>query len=134
MERKPKTKILYGYQTHRFKNNPEERRFAVAWHHQQAGKTLAYLLGNGVQPSDMVSARDNDVAATVIQWLGSPVGRAFLEELGYTKASKPRAPVEDRATKRRGRRVARLKDQVYRVRKILSAMDIELLNIDNPNA
>jgi len=25
------------------------------------------------------------VAATVIQWLGSPCGKFFLEELGYVK-------------------------------------------------
>ncbi len=129
---KPKARV-YGYQTQRLKANPEEKRFSVAWHRQQAGKTLAYLLGNGRDPAHL-EPRDNDVAATVIQWLGSPVGQAFLEELGYTKAKKTRAPVEDRVTKRRAKRVEKMKDRVYRIKKILGELDIDLLNVDNPHA
>lgn len=81
-----------GLQPHRLKDNPEEERFAKAWAEQNKhGNNLAYLLdsasgGNG-RPAD-ASPRDEVVAATVIQWLGSPVGQAFLEELGYTKPAK----------------------------------------------
>lgn len=74
-----------GLNTHRFKQNPEEKRFSDAWVEQQQGKTLAYILdpkpGNGYPPDP--SDRDEVVGATVIQWLGSPVGQAFLEDLGY---------------------------------------------------
>lgn len=70
----------------------EEGRFAGAWKrlNSQSRTHLAYLLTPShmdqhypISPSD----RDREVAATVIQWLGSPVGRCFLENLGYTKAS-----------------------------------------------
>jgi hypothetical protein len=78
-----------GLHTHRFKDNPEEKRFADAWSaHNAAGKTLAYLLTIGDQrfpgaPTD----GEERVAATVIQWLGSPVGQGFLRDLGYEKRS-----------------------------------------------
>jgi len=74
-----------GISAHRLKDNPEERRFAEAW---EKHNPLAWLLderheqtGRPADPSD----RDQVVAATVIQWLGSPVGRAFLSDLGYQK-------------------------------------------------
>jgi hypothetical protein len=81
-----------GLHVHRFKDNPEELAFARAWDKQNKdGKNLAYLLagtqqGHPPEPSE----RDHVIAATVVQWLGSPVGKAFLEELGYVKRA--RAP------------------------------------------
>jgi len=79
-----------GLYPHRLKDNPREREFAEAWvQANEQGKLLAYLLDptNGVggrspEPTD----REHTVAATVIQWLGSPVGQAFLRDLGYEKA------------------------------------------------
>jgi hypothetical protein len=78
-----------GLHTYRFKENPEEKRFAEAWDKQnEQGSNLAYLLtvgdqsGRPPEPSD----RDHVVAATVVQWLGSPVGQSFLRDLGYEKS------------------------------------------------
>jgi hypothetical protein len=83
-----KTKGLHPY---RFKENPEEKRFAEAWaqHDDPDHVHLAYLLhvgsqGGGIRPVG-ASERDKVVAATVIQWLGSPVGQGFLRDLGYEK-------------------------------------------------
>lgn len=77
-----------GLHPHRLKDNPEEKRFADAWAETcHLGSTLAYLLWEGDQrgrppePSD----RDHAVAATVIQWLGSPVGQSWLAGLGYER-------------------------------------------------
>jgi hypothetical protein len=78
-----------GVSTHRFRDNPEELRFAQAWDDQNKyGHHLAHLLDTrsvhtGEPPP--VSERDEVVAATVIQWLGSPVGQAFLRDLGYVR-------------------------------------------------
>jgi len=76
-----------GMRTYRLMDNPEERRFADAWE-KNNGNLLAHILddryyqgGHSPEPSD----RDCLVAATTIQWLGTPVGRAFLFELGYIK-------------------------------------------------
>lgn len=79
-------KKIRGLHTHRFKGNPEERRFARAWEDQQRGRTLAHLLNTDdprfpLEPTD----REHEVAATVIQWLGSHVGQCFLRELGYVR-------------------------------------------------
>lgn len=81
---------IKGLHTYRFKENPEEERFAKAWEQQnEYGSNLAYLLHVGEQrgrppePDD----RDHTVAATVIQWLGSPVGQWFLRDLGYVKST-----------------------------------------------
>lgn len=83
-------KFPKGLHEYRFKSNPEEKRFAEAWRDQNKhGDNLAYLLderkdtmGRPPTPSD----RDYVVAATVVQWLGSPVGQGFLRDLGYTKS------------------------------------------------
>jgi hypothetical protein len=76
-----------GLHTHRFKQNPEEKKFAQAWEKEnEHGKLLAYLMTEGDQRY-VVDATDDQklVAATVIQWLGSPVGQNFLRDLGYVK-------------------------------------------------
>jgi len=84
-----KTMKTKGLHTYRLKDNPEEERFAKAWdEHNRHGTVLAHLLdtrsvqtGRPVDPTD----RDEAVAATVVQWLGSPVGQGFLSDLGYTR-------------------------------------------------
>jgi hypothetical protein len=43
--------------------------------------TLDYLLAKDCNfPNGEVTARDREVAATVIQWLGSSVGQCFLRD------------------------------------------------------
>lgn len=86
VQRQPKTKGMHPY---RFKNNPEEKRFAEAWAERE--DHLGYLLDpretqQGKPPEP--AKRDVVVAATVIQWLGSPVGQCFLRDLGYIRSEK----------------------------------------------
>ena len=73
-----------GLHARRCQTNPEEQRFAGAWSERNP---LPWLLDERAvqtgRPADP-SKRDETVAATVIQWLGSPVGQAFLADLGYT--------------------------------------------------
>jgi hypothetical protein len=60
----------FGLHTHRFKDNPEEKRFAKAWSKQnEEGKTLAYSLdpdGGGRGQPVKRSTWEHTVAATVI--------------------------------------------------------------------
>lgn len=93
--KKIRTKGLHPY---RFHDNPEEQRFAEAWLKEtkpaMGTGILAYLLNSGAQnfrPIDP-SERDQVVAATVIQWLGSPVGQGFLRDLGYTRPASMELP------------------------------------------
>ena len=93
--RKPRPKGLHVY---RFRDNPEEKRFSDAWlaetEREMGTSILAYLMNTGAQdyrPADP-SERDQVVAATVIQWLGSPVGQGFLRDLGYTRPASLELP------------------------------------------
>ena len=79
-----------GLHQYRFKQNPLEEQFALAWeeknlnlHGQEDGRgTLDYLLADDPnQPCGEVTERDRIVAATVIQWLGSPVGQGFIDDV-----------------------------------------------------
>ncbi len=71
-----------GLHTHRLKQNPLEKDFADEWkamNDDQRGRTtFDYLLGDGQHPASDHTQRDATVAATFIQWLGSPVGQNFL--------------------------------------------------------
>jgi hypothetical protein len=59
-----------GYSANRLPYNNRERAFAEQWH-----KEAPHVLGRLVEdPTD----RDCAVAATIIQWLGSNVGKDFV--------------------------------------------------------
>lgn len=84
-----------GLRTYRFKfnDNPMEKVFAEAWVEMNM-----VVSGNGLldhilaedpnKPKGEVSQRDATVAATVIQWLGSPVGQCFLRDAMEKKHEK----------------------------------------------
>ena len=86
-----------GANPHRLKSNPDELAMAKAWFEFiERGQAMAQrrpdavdnLLDSGkkVPYVDLASDRDRQVAATVIQWLGSPVGRDFiLDTLGIER-------------------------------------------------
>lgn len=68
-----------GLHEYRIKSNPCEGIAANLWEEM---RVLPDLLGDGTlggraHPSD----RDYQVAATLMQWLGSPVGQAFVNNL-----------------------------------------------------
>ena len=70
-----------GAHLYRLKHNPMEQLFHDEWKHRNdLGHALEYLMGDGNDRA-AISARDEKVAATVMQWLGSPVGQSFLEEV-----------------------------------------------------
>lgn len=70
-----------GMHTYRLKGEPLEAAYADAWQRMNdVGHVLDYMLSTDnkrVCPSD----RDVLVAATVIQWLGSPVGSSFVRDV-----------------------------------------------------
>lgn len=68
-----------GKNTHRLSREPLERKFHDEWKNMhEHGNTIGYILGDNNEPA-VLSERDEMVAATVIQWLGSPVGQGFLD-------------------------------------------------------
>jgi hypothetical protein len=85
-----KKKLLNaGRSTHRFKDNPEEKRFAAAWDDinkaptSPGTRTLDYLISDDGVIAKVPSKVERELAATVVQWLGSECGQFFLSELGY---------------------------------------------------
>lgn len=78
-----------GFNVRRFRDNPEEKRIAEAWERiNVTSSILEYLLDRrqvhtGRPPA--VGDIERTSVATVIQWLGSPVGQAWLRELGYER-------------------------------------------------
>jgi hypothetical protein len=78
-----------GNNLHRLRDNPEERRLAEKWEAYCDDRDhLERLLGKHGEKALDVTERDAMVAATVIQWLGSPVGQGFLDELGYVRRTR----------------------------------------------
>ena len=74
-----------GRAQYRFKQNPLEEQFAIIW--EQCNRNneygiLDYLLAEiANKPQGEVTNRDREVAATVIQWLGSYCGQEFIKEV-----------------------------------------------------
>lgn len=73
-----------GKSTHRFKTNPHELVAAKIWaehnRDQDTSGILPCLLGNG-QTLRTPTQEEWLVASTLMQWLGSPVGRSYLRDL-----------------------------------------------------
>jgi hypothetical protein len=67
-----------GLHSYRHKSNPRERVASEMWAKNLS--VLEYLLGDG---QDRVCPTDREwaVAATLMQWLGSPVGLGYLGDL-----------------------------------------------------
>jgi hypothetical protein len=93
-----------GLHDYRFKDNSLEKKFAKAWNEQNIARpgtpegrgTLDYLLAKDCNyPAGEVTDRDREVAATVIQWLGSPVGQSFLRDVQLKEEPDYKAIVEE---------------------------------------
>lgn len=74
----------HGLSRYRLKDNPIEELFANLWEEQNARggfSTLARLLDPEHQHGPREPTQEQaTIAATVIQWLGSPVGQFFLQQ------------------------------------------------------
>jgi hypothetical protein len=84
-----------GANAHRYKQNPLEKAFAVAWQEMNSGlgkryTTIDYLMdpSNRGNPNPPITKRDWHIANTLIQWLGSPVGESFLIDVLASPAGK----------------------------------------------
>lgn len=84
------TPRFYGSSAHRLESNPLEKLFADAWRERNelqssfdpCKTTLAYLLSqDGGKTLLETSDRDEMIAATIIQWLGSPIGSQFVQDV-----------------------------------------------------
>ena len=69
---------------HRLRSNPLERAFVKEWERINDGdKLLKYVLDrtHSNQGNHVPSEIEQEVAVTLIQWLGTPVGQGFLRDV-----------------------------------------------------
>jgi hypothetical protein len=69
-----------GLSANRLSTNSDEQAYADAWT-EQAENILGKLLYGDDKHRRNVTLREAQVAATVIQWLGSQIGQGFIEQV-----------------------------------------------------
>jgi len=68
-----------GLRRHRLKDNPLEFAFAEQWSREVENGLANYILARNLDnEKEYISLTDQVIANTIIQWLGTPVGQAFL--------------------------------------------------------
>lgn len=73
-----------GIRQYRFESNPLEKAFAIKWEELNNSRLidiLEYILSAEPNSPASVTDREREVAATIIQWLGSPVGFGFIKQV-----------------------------------------------------
>lgn len=72
---------------YRFKNNPKEKLFVDVFLKDHAnGDDMDFIVfgqteGIGFSPNDRLTEREESIVISTIQWLGSPVGQGFLNQV-----------------------------------------------------
>lgn len=78
-----KMNYITGCNYRRWKDNPLEQKYVEEWVKiNKAGNVLGYIVSSkNENDTYTLSKRDLEVAVKVIQWLGTPVGRSFVENV-----------------------------------------------------
>lgn len=89
--------MLEGYKSHRHANNPIEKQLHDSFvEHHNDGYMDLIVFGqaddSNTIPKDYLTEREQRIVVSTIQWLGSPVGKNFLRENGFTQEPKPLFP------------------------------------------
>lgn len=77
-----------GLHQYRFQTNPLEEKFAEDWEKLNTRPHSGNCLVDSIVSKDWnnpnyATDREIEICASVIQWLGSPVGQKFLLEVGF---------------------------------------------------
>lgn len=80
--------VHHGLSRNRLPREPLEQAFADQWE-VIAKDHLGHLLYGQDKRFHEVTQRDATIAATIMQWLGSPVGQGFLDDV-KARMPKPR--------------------------------------------
>ncbi len=84
---------IYGNRIKRLKDLPygqDELKFSEEFHKMPVNDWELIVFGGKVNsswgiPADSLSEREKDIVASVIQWLGTPVGKSFLKDCSFEK-------------------------------------------------
>lgn len=117
-----------GYLPYRLKSNPSERIFAELFKEDLWQCAIDTLITKA--RGQFLSYEDKRLAATIIQWLGSPAGARFLQEalreMGFFLVKQPFEEMltsADPDTRGMGKNLLRLAD----IKKYKSEFDKELI-------
>lgn len=80
---------MEGFKTYRHAKNPKEKEFHDKFIKYHFDKDISMIIfppdRSGYLPNEFLSEREKKIVITTIQWLGSSIGQAFLEECGFTE-------------------------------------------------
>jgi hypothetical protein len=84
---------MKSFKEHRFENNPQEKIFVEQFIRERFyGNDIDLIVfghpSNSSSPNDYLSDREKNIVVSTIQWLGSPVGQAFLYSCGFELKTK----------------------------------------------
>ena len=77
-----------GLHQYRFSTNPLEKKFAEAWDElnvrpHSGGNCVDSIVSKDWNNPSYATDREIEICASVIQWLGTPVGQMFLQGVGF---------------------------------------------------
>lgn len=82
-------KKIDSYKMHRLENNPKEKEFLEKFieNHTDNSDIDRIVFGtiNGIETNRYLTEDEKRVVISTIQWLGSPVGKGFLLECGFSQ-------------------------------------------------
>lgn len=91
---------MEGFKVYRHADNPEEKLFHdkfAEFDLENASAITLPLNEHGTAPKEYLTDREHKIVLSAIQWLGSPVGQGFLNELGYKKVKVKMSDADRRA-------------------------------------
>lgn len=81
-------KKIYGNRLHRLKDLPygkDELKLSQEFHKMLFSEwnAICFKCVDGLYPESELNEREKNIVASVIQWLGTPIGKNFLEGSGF---------------------------------------------------
>ena len=85
---------LQGFNTHRHESNPKEKELHDKFikdfitYKSDLLDVIVFRAQNDSQtiPNDYLSERERQICITIVQWMGLPIGQAFLRDCGFRQS------------------------------------------------
>lgn len=77
---------MKGFKTYRHEQNPKEKELHDKFI-EEHGVEMSLIVyppkESSVYPSEYLTQKEESIVISTIQWLGTPVGKEFMESCGY---------------------------------------------------
>jgi len=78
---------MQGFKTYRHEQNPKEKELHDKFIEKHGGNLMSMIVyppkETGAYPSEYLTEKEESIVISTIQWLGTPVGKKFMESCGY---------------------------------------------------